>query len=79
MKFIGSAYHTIEQEYFDIDAYALGEVDSNIGSENFGNVTLVGAIGSQLSHARNDLDALIVNTEVKGFHTIKKESNRVGS
>ena len=73
LKFIGSAYHTIEQEYFDIDAaYALGEVDSNIGSENFGNVTFSRAIGSQLSHARNDLDALIVNTEVKGFHTIKK-------
>lgn len=73
LKFIGSAYHTIEQEYFDIDAaYALGEVDSNIGSENFGNVTYSRAIGSQLSHARNDLDALIVNTEVKGFHTIKK-------
>jgi hypothetical protein len=73
LKFIGSAYHTIEQEYFDIDAaYALGEVDSNIGSENFGNVTFSRAIGSQLSHARNDLDALIVNAEVKGFHTLKK-------
>lgn len=73
LKFIASAYHTIEQEYFDINAaYALGEVDSNIGSENFGNVTFSRAIGSQLSHARNDLDALIVNAEVKGFHTLKK-------
>jgi hypothetical protein len=31
---------------------------------------LVG-IGSQLNHARNDLDALIVNAEVKGFHEYK--------
>jgi hypothetical protein len=73
LKFIGSAYHTLEQEYFDIFAgYYLGEVDSNIGSETFGGVTFSRAIGTQLNHARNDLDALIVNAEVKGFHDVKK-------
>jgi len=73
LKFIASAYHTIEQEYFDINAsYSLGEVDSNIGSETFGDVTFSRGIGSQLNHARNDLDALIVSAEVKGFHSIKK-------
>jgi len=73
LKFIGSAYHTLEQEYFDIYAgYYLGEVDSNIGSETFGGVTFSRAIGTQLNHARNDLDALIVNAEVKGFHDLKK-------
>lgn len=73
LKFIASAYHTLEQEYFDIFAgYFLGEVDSNIGSESFGGVTFSRAIGTQLNHARNDLDALIVNAEVKGFHDLKK-------
>lgn len=73
LKFITSAYHTLEQEYFDIYAgYYLGEVDSNIGSETFGGVTFSRAIGTQLNHARNDLDALIVNAEVKGFHDLKK-------
>jgi hypothetical protein len=73
LKFITSAYHTLEQEYFDIFAgYYLGEVDTNIGSETFGGVTYSRAIGTQLNHARNDLDALIVNAEVKGFHDIKK-------
>ncbi len=73
LKFITSAYHTLEQEYFDIFAgYYLGEVDTNIGSETFGGVTFSRAIGTQLNHARNDLDALIVNAEVKGFHDIKK-------
>lgn len=73
LKLITSAYHTLEQEYFDIFAqYALGEVDGNIGSETFGDVTFSRAIGTQLNHARNDLDALIVNAEVKGFHDIKK-------
>jgi hypothetical protein len=50
----------------------LGEVDSNIGSETFGDVAFTRGIGSQLSHARNDLDALIVNTEIKGFHDWKE-------
>lgn len=74
-KFILSGYHTLEQEYFDIYAgYFLGEVDANIGSESFGDVTFNRAIGTQLNHARNDLDALIVNAEVKGFHKLKREA-----
>ncbi|MFN8274407.1 MAG: carboxypeptidase-like regulatory domain-containing protein [Flavobacteriaceae bacterium] len=74
LKFIGSAYHTQEQEYFDIFAqYALGQVDGNLGSETFGDVVYSRAIGTQLNHARNDLDALIVNAEVKGFHDIQKK------
>jgi hypothetical protein len=74
-KFIASAYHTQEQEHFDIDAaYFLGEVDTNIGSETFGNVTYNRAIGSQLNHARNDLDALIFNGELKGNHNLKNKN-----
>jgi len=73
-KFIASLYHTQEQEYFDIDAYySLGELDTNLGSETFGGVTSSRGIGSQLTHARNDLDALIFNAEVKGSHNIKKK------
>ncbi|HBK83842.1 MAG TPA: TonB-dependent receptor [Flavobacterium sp.] len=75
LKFISSIYHTQEQEYFDILAqYRLGEVDSNIGSETFGDVQFTRGIGTQLNHARNNLDALIVNTEIKGFHKIKTKS-----
>ena len=72
-KLIVSGYNTKEQEHFDILAqYRLGEVDSNFGSQNFGNVSYTRGIGSQLNHARNDLDALIVNTELKGIHNWKK-------
>lgn len=73
LKVIGSLYHTQEQEHFDILAqYALGEVDTNIGSETFGDVRFARAVGSQLNHARNNLDALIANLEVKGYHNVKK-------
>jgi hypothetical protein len=77
-KLIGSIYHTQEQEYFDIfAAYFLGEVDTNIGSETLGEVTFNRGIGTQLNHARNDLDALIVNAEIKGVHQINDKKQQV--
>ncbi|OZV69908.1 TonB-dependent receptor [Winogradskyella aurantia] len=76
LKLIGSAYHTLEQEYFDILAqYRLGEVNTNIGDENLGDVEFSEGIGSQLTHARNDLDAFIVNIEHRGDYDIDNESN----
>ncbi|MFV9550755.1 TonB-dependent receptor [Algibacter sp. PT7-4] len=67
LHFIASTYHTTEEEYFDILAqYRLGEVNSNIGDENLGEVEFSQGIGSQLNHGRNDLDALITNIEHKG-------------
>ena len=77
-KLITSVYHTQEQEYFDIyAAYYLGEVDTNIGSETLGQVTFNRGIGTQLNHARNDLDALIVNAEVKGTHFLKNKKHQI--
>ncbi|MEO9570930.1 MAG: TonB-dependent receptor [Polaribacter sp.] len=68
-----SSYNTQEEEHFDIAAsYSLGEVDTNIGSENFGEVDFSEGIGSQLNHARNDLDALISNAQIKGKYKIDR-------
>jgi hypothetical protein len=67
LKLIASTYHTTEEEHFDILAqYRLGEVNTNIGDENLGDVEFSEGIGSQLTHARNDLDALITTVEHKG-------------
>ena len=75
LKFISSVYHTKEQEYYDILAqYRLGEVDANIGSDTFGDVVYTRGVGGQLTHARNDLDALIFNAEIKGFHELNKNT-----
>ncbi|NQX86914.1 MAG: TonB-dependent receptor [Flavobacteriaceae bacterium] len=71
LKLIASTYHTTEEEYFDILAqYRLGEVNSNIGDENLGEVEYSEGIGSQISHARNDLDALISTVEHKGSYKL---------
>lgn len=74
-KFIASAYQTTEQEYFDILAqYRLGEVNTNIGDENLGEVEFSEGIGSQLTHARNDLDALIFNAQHRGIISINDDA-----
>jgi hypothetical protein len=71
-----SSYHTIEEEYYDILAsYNLGQVNSDFGSNNFGEVDFYEGIGSQLSHARNDLDAFINNIDLNG--TFKKNSHQI--
>jgi hypothetical protein len=77
LSFVGtiSSYNTQEEEHYDIAAsYNLGEVDADIGSENFGEVEFSQGIGSQLNHARNDLDALINNVQLKG--TYKKNNQQ---
>ena len=75
LKLIGSAYHTVEQEFFDIFAqYRLGEVNTNIGDDDLGEVEFSEGIGSQLTHARNELDAFIVNVEHRGDYSVDQES-----
>ncbi|MBN4057942.1 carboxypeptidase-like regulatory domain-containing protein [Olleya sp. AH-315-K02] len=75
LKLITSVYNTREEEYFDILAqYRLGEVNSNIGSEDLGEVEFSEGIGSQLNHARNDLDALITTIEHKGNYTVEEST-----
>ena len=74
LKLITSSFHTTEQEYFDILAqYRLGEVNSNIGDENLGEVEFSEGIGGQINHARNDLDALISTVEHRGTYKKNKD------
>lgn len=76
LNLIASTYHTTEQEHFDILAqYSLGEVNTNIGDENLGEVEFSEGIGSQLNHGRNNLDALITTIEHKG--DLKIDDHRI--
>jgi hypothetical protein len=75
LKLITSTYQATEQEYFDIFAqYRLGAVNTNIGDENLGEVEFTEGIGSQLTRARNDLDALILNIEHRGDYKVDRNS-----
>lgn len=72
LKWITAAYQAQEQEYYDIEAsYHLGEIETDLSSNERGEVTYSRGVGSQLNHARNNYDALIFNTELKGIHKIQ--------
>lgn len=76
LNLTASTYHTTEEEHFDILAqYSLGEVNTDIGDEDIGEVEFSEGIGSQLNHGRNDLDALISTIEHKGDYKIN--DNRI--
>ena len=72
LNLISSLYHTTEEEYSDVIAqYELGSINTDLGSENLGEVTSARGAGTQFNRARNDLDALIFNLEHRG----KKSDN----
>jgi len=69
LKFIASAYRSVENESFDIQGqYYIDELEKDIGSENFGDVAFNLGIGTYIQHARNDLEANVVSLEHKGYH-----------
>ncbi len=77
LKLIGSAYSTIESETYDIlGQYWIGQLETNPGDEQYGNVFQTLGVGSYLEHARNYFDATIINLEHKGTlvsdHTVTK-------
>ena len=72
LSFSSSIYHALEEEFSDVIAtYELGDIDTNLGSENLGEVVQSRGLGSQFNRARNQLDALIINLAHHGI--LKKE------
>ncbi len=67
LKLIGSVYSTFETETYDIiGQYWIGRLEQNLGSEQFGNVVQSQGVGTFMEHARNYLDATVLNISHKG-------------
>ena len=67
LKFITSAYSAYETETYDIlGEYWLGQVETNLGSEQQGNVIANMGTGVYLNHARNSFYAQVYNVDHKG-------------
>jgi hypothetical protein len=67
LKFIGSAFNTYETERMDIlGEYLLGELDRNLGSDQFGEVVRDLGVGAYLDHARNSLEATVTSATHTG-------------
>ncbi len=68
-QFTQSIYHTSEQEFFDIlSAYFIGEPNPDLSDENYGDPMNLQALGEQLDHARNQLDAVIGQSVIQWKH-----------
>jgi hypothetical protein len=67
LKLIFSGYNSQESETFDVlGQYWIGDIETNLASENFGDVVEAQAIGSELGHARNDLNIRVFNVSHRG-------------
>jgi hypothetical protein len=67
LKFLASAFRSDENERIDvIGRYSLRQIDSNLGSANFGEVLSELGAGTQQQYVRNFLDIQLYNVEHKG-------------
>ena len=67
LKFLASTYQSDENERFDIiGRYSLRQIESNLGSDNFGDVIAELGSGTQHQYVRNFLQANVTNLQIKG-------------
>ena len=67
LKLLASAYRSDENERFDIIGdYSLRQIESSLGSDNFGEVLAELGTGTQQQFVRNFFNATVTNVEHKG-------------
>ncbi|MBK8563866.1 MAG: TonB-dependent receptor [Saprospiraceae bacterium] len=80
VKLLASTYRSDENERFDIiGRYSLRQIETNLGSDDFGEVVSELGAGTQHQYIRNYLDAKVSNVELKGGVELGVGSSTVGS
>lgn len=75
MKFLASSYQSDENERIDIIGdYLIGQIESDLGSDDYGEVVAVLGTGTQHLFVRNYLTSNVTNAEFKGGVEFKKET-----
>lgn len=70
LKFIGSAFRSIERESYDIQGqYYIDELETDFGKPTFGSVVANRGVGTYLDHARTSLNARVLSAEHKGTYS----------
>jgi hypothetical protein len=78
IKFLSSTYASNEAERIDIIGdYSLGEVKTDLGSDNFGEVVSELGSGTQHTFVRNELNTRVSNFEHKGGLEIPRQKGSV--
>ena len=73
LDFYATVFNTDEREYFDIlGQYFINELETDPSKEEFGDSIAVLGVGGFLDHARNRLNATIINLYHNGSHNYFK-------
>lgn len=72
LDFYATVFNTVEREYFDIQGqYFINELEMDPSKEEYGDSIAVLGVGTFLNHARNRLNATIINVYHNGSHEFK--------
>lgn len=75
LKFITSAYQTQEEEKYTVQGqYYIDQLETDLGSSNFGDVAFNRGVGTFLNNGRNTLKAKVFNAEHKGTKYYRNKS-----
>lgn len=75
LKVLGSAYQSDEQETYDISGeYLLGELETDLGKANFGQIKTALGTGIIQSHARNYLKVDVSTVAHRGSYDTKRNA-----
>ncbi len=78
-KILSSVWRSQENERFDIlGYYILGELEENLGSDNFGEIVNILGTGTQHTWVRNYLSADVRNVEYKGGIEFQRDEADAG-
>ena len=73
LKFLASGFQTNEYETYDIGGeYLLGELETDLGKESFGQIKTYLGTGMIQTHARNYLEVNVGNLAHRGSYDAKK-------
>lgn len=76
IRLINSVFKTVERETFDIiGAYRLDELELDPGSDDFGESAGNLGVGGFFNHARNQLEATVLSSALKGSYNIEKQGH----
>lgn len=77
LKFLASGFQSDEEETFDIlGRYSLRQIDSDLGSDNFGEVLAELGAGTQQQYVRNFLTINVLNAELKGGLELQRDHEK---
>lgn len=80
LKFYSSLYFSDELEFFTIEGdYRLEEVETDFGSQNFGQSRASRGVGYFLNNARNTMQSTVFNAGHRGFHSVGNHNIQWGA